>query len=139
MTDNHESSSRERDCLIKFRDCATHSSSQSRQDIETLFHNGAGTNVESFECYRVCTRSDKVFEFSSCIDGVISACRTLSAANTLLNYPPNPFADIVVKIMVNRGKVLLMTYDDIAGKNKEHEDEVLIPMILINRVEVMEK
>jgi len=31
-----------------------------------------------------------------------------------------------------------VTYD-IAGKNKEHEDEVLIPMILINRVEVMEK
>jgi hypothetical protein len=53
----------------------------------------------------------------------------------MLARPPNPFADRIVQLTVTGG-IIRMVYDDPQGKRKMGEDELIVPLAAVKRVQM---
>lgn len=113
--------------LIRYRDSAVHASRNARKLIEDLIAAGEGTSIKSLTCYRVCDENDIVFKDNTANDvRFLSTCETINAAKSILERPPNPFADRIVEIELNDDVVFRMPYDDQHGSSKSSENEIII-------------
>jgi hypothetical protein len=124
--------------LIRFRDSTIHSSPHVREPLERAIRQGIGQNVELVDYYRVCAETDAVFVSGPKELGhFVSACGSIDAARRLLIRPPNPMANLLVRLTVV-GKVIHMVYDDgRAGSNKQYEEEIIVPLAAIRCVQII--
>lgn len=128
-TDNSASfySEEVKNTLLEFREASTHTSAICREAIQTLLTSSSeGTKVTGLEVYRVCDPQDKCLQGNFDLQSQFaSACSTQAGAKVLLQRPPNPLADRIVRIVVT-GKVFFMPYgNDKASAKKKHKEEVI--------------
>ena len=90
--------------------------------------------------FRVCSANDIVFQDNTAwtvrTGMFVSACRSLVAAKTMLQKAPNPFADRIVQLTVTGGS-FGMVYDDQCGKRKLCEEEVIVPLVAVDCVQLL--
>jgi hypothetical protein len=110
--------------LMVYVNSTTHSNHSSRKPIEDLIQNDVGDSIELGSYFRVCTDGDKCFDFAKHKNSYefVSTCRDFESACSLALYPPDPFANCIVKVSVKDAKVINITYPD--NHNKRHENEV---------------
>jgi len=134
MADQHK-------ILLAFRDTTTHSDPKARREVEGIIMSSVFDRVvENALFYRVCAGDDIMLNPPWEVGGgkFVSACRSIEAARFMLRRPPSPFADRIVELRVTGG-VIYMGYDDAMGRSKSYEEEVLVPLSVVECVKQLEK